>query len=333
MLRHRWVLAAAAAIGAGSAALGNDSIAETGAGGLVLQRTDAIDMVSEDLFVSADEVRVRYVFRNRTAKDVETVVAFPMPSRNLAELGEGDVAFPSAFHTSVEGQPVVAKLERQAVLLGQNQTKLLTQLRIPLAPDADGGTQAIVRALDRLPEGRKAELHKLGLILGEPYSENGHVAGVHLVPQWTVKDAWFWSQRFPAGRALTVEHRYRPGTGGSVDTMFAFPKLRSSAEGKRIAELYCVDPSFIAGIDRLRQRDSMASGLSEKRIAYVLSSGANWRSPIQDFRLVVDKGRPSNLVSFCGGGVRKLSPTQFELRYRNYRPSRDFHVLIVEPQR
>ena len=37
------------------------------------------------------------------------------------------------------------------------------------------------------------------------------------------------------------------------------------------------------------------------------------RSPIGRFRLVVDKGAPGNLVSFCGEGVRKISPTRFEM--------------------
>ena len=41
------------------AALANDSAAETAAGGLVLKQNRDIDMVSEDLYVSAREVRVR----------------------------------------------------------------------------------------------------------------------------------------------------------------------------------------------------------------------------------------------------------------------------------
>jgi hypothetical protein len=46
---------------------------------------------------------------------------------------------------------------------------------------------------------------------------------------------------------------------------------------------------------------------------------------------VVDKGAPANLVSFCDDGVRKISPTRFEVRHRNWRPDRDLEVLIVAP--
>jgi len=80
----------------------NDSVAETAAGGLVLVPNDAIDMVSEDLYVSRLQVRVRYVFRNRTRAPVRVTVAFPMPDRQLAEDEDGDVAWPDNFHTRID---------------------------------------------------------------------------------------------------------------------------------------------------------------------------------------------------------------------------------------
>ncbi len=66
------ILLAALALAGPAAA--NDSTAEHSAGGLVLTRTADIDMVSEDLFVSAGEVRVRYVFRNRSPREIRTLL-------------------------------------------------------------------------------------------------------------------------------------------------------------------------------------------------------------------------------------------------------------------
>ena len=60
-------------------ALANDSVAELRAGGIVLARSDAVSMEREDLYLSMDEVRVAYRFRNHTDEAVETIVAFPMP--------------------------------------------------------------------------------------------------------------------------------------------------------------------------------------------------------------------------------------------------------------
>ena len=45
---------------------------------------------------------------------------------------------------------------------------------------------------------------------------------------------------------------------------------------------------------------------------------------------MVDKGAPGSLVSFCMDGVRKISPTQFEVRKTNFEPQRDLSILIAE---
>ena len=299
----------------------NDSTAETAAGGLVLTRTDAIDMASEDLFVSAEEVRVRYVFRNRTAKAVRTIVAFPLPDDNLAEGHYGDVAVPHDFATTVDGKPVRMAVERKAFVAGKDHTALLAALKVPLSEDAGP-------ALDRLGKADRARLIALKLAVGD--DERGEP---YLAPGWTVKETYHWEQVFPAGRDLIVEHRYVPGTGGSVGTSLVIPEVRNGAEGAAYAARYCTDAAFLSGVDRLaREAGDAAAALPEYRIGYVLKTGANWRSPIGRFRLVVDKGAPANLVSFCGDGVRKISPSRFEVRHENWRPERDLDILIVAPR-
>jgi hypothetical protein len=52
----------------------NDSSAELATGGLVFVKNNNIEMASEDLFISATEIRVRYRFINRSDKDVVTHV-------------------------------------------------------------------------------------------------------------------------------------------------------------------------------------------------------------------------------------------------------------------
>jgi hypothetical protein len=295
----------------------NDSTAEHAAGGLVLTRTADIDMVSEDLFVSAGEIRVRYVFRNRSPREIRTLVAFPTPDRDRREERQMDVAYPSGFRTRVDGRPVVMKVERKAMFGGTDRTALLAGLGL----STDSGSEA----LDRLRPADKARLVKLGLAEADEY-DAGRGWERHLAPAWTVKETWFWEQAFPVGRDLEVEHRYVPGTGGSVDSALGFRDFRATPEGRAMIRDYCVEPAFLAGLDRLRRRGSTP----EQRIGYILTTGGNWRSPIGEFRLVVDKGAPSNLVSFCGEGVRKISPTRFEIRRKNWSPDRDLRILIVQ---
>jgi hypothetical protein len=66
-------------------------------------------------------------------------------------------------------------------------------------------------------------------------------------------------------------------------------------------------------------------------LEYILVTGANWAGPIKNFRLVIDKGSPNNLVSFCGSNVRKIGPTQFEVRMSNFTPKSNLNVLILAP--
>ena len=69
---------------------------------------------------------------------------------------------------------------------------------------------------------------------------------------------------------------------------------------------------------------------SEQRIDYILKTGANWSGPIKEFRLVVDKGEPDSLVSFCGQDVKKISDTQFEMRKIEFTPDGNLAILILK---
>jgi len=311
-------------------ALANDSVASTGAGGLVLQRTADIDMASEDLFVSADQIKIHSVFRNHSPRDVTTIVAFPMPDRDLTNELESNIAFPSNFHTLVAGEPVKTQLERKAVVKGKDYTALLHRLGIPVAPETVNNA---TKAMDRLSLAQRTQLQSLGLARDDQWDDDGKGMKHHLVPLWTIRDKYWWTQRFPAGRDLVVDHRYQPGTGGSVENQLALPELRHDQYTKQMMALYCVDQSFMQAVDRLARRQRTNSpGMPDQRIDYILTTGANWRSPIASFRLVVDKGKPNNLVSFCETGVKKISPTQYEVRHSNWTPKRDLHVLIIQPQ-
>lgn len=323
------IACALAAMAAAQAALANDSTAEMAAGGLVLKQTRDIDMVSEDLFVSAAEIRVRYVFRNRARRDVRTIVAFPMPDRVLATAEEGDSAWPADFSTRVDGRPVRMAVERRAMARGVDHSALLRSLGIPILPVGESVSAGVSRALQRLTPAQGRRLEGLGLV---EVFDNPAAGGREYDPRWTVKETWHCEQIFPAGRDLIVEHRYTPGTGGTVSTALGNAELRQNDYMREQIRLYCADAAFLAAAERM-VRDPATVNVSEQWISYILTTGANWRSPIGDFRLVVDKGAPENLVSFCGEGVRRIGPTRFEMRRRNWRPTRDLRILILRPSR
>lgn len=323
MMIRKTVLAALAALCLAAPATANDSVASMGAGGLILQRTDGIVMRSEDLFVSAREIRVKYRFFNRTDRDISTIVAFPLP--DIVGGNEGDVALsdPGAltFVTAVQGRRVATNVEQKAMLDGVDRTGLLRGLELPLSP-YDPAVRAAVAAL---PRPQIDMLIEMGLVEDRGYADGARRVA-DFAPLWTLKTTHYWTQVFPAGKELAVDHRYAPAVGGSAGSVFGDPEATSSDYAAEHAARYCADAAFQAGAARMRRRGQY---LTETWVDYILTTGANWAEPIGEFRLVVDKGSSRNLVSFCGEDVRRISSTRFEMRRTNFTPTRDLSVVIV----
>lgn len=323
-------LVLSACVVAAAPALANDSSAELATGGLTLTRNEVIAMDSEDLFISKAEIRVRYRFLNPTRAPVTTLVAFPTPDIDVSG-PEENVAIPTEapdnfldFRTQANGVAVKARVEQRVFAKGVERTALLREWGVPLNPHL----RETGEALDRLSPERKAQALKQGFAEKEEY-DAGKGWETHLGPRWRLKTTWFWEQVFAPGETV-IEHAYKPSVGGSTGTAIASPEWRKSGDAARAIRRYCLDADFIATVERIRRGAGQDfAPLAEDRISYVLSTGANWAKPIRDFRLVVDKGSPDNLVSLCAPGVRKISPTQFEWRRTNFRPRGDLHVLIL----
>lgn len=308
-------------------ALANDSTASMRAGGLVLERTDGIAMLSEDLYVSAREIRVKYQFRNITDQPIETIVAFPMPDITGGQDGEfggftTDPARILPFITWVDDYAVHTEIEHKAVMGDTDVSVLLRQYGIPLEPQLESTAAALKAA----PGATIEALVAAGLVELSWYPGADGVMTPEFTPQWTLKTTHYWTQYFAPGEIVEIEHLYAPAVGGSAGSMIGLPDFQNDEYDARNIQTYCTDDAFVAAARR-----KIASGqyLSETWIDYVLLTGANWAQPIGDFRLVVDKGDPNKLVSFCGEGVRQISPTQFEIRRQNFTPTRDLSVLIL----
>ncbi|HVC52919.1 MAG TPA: DUF4424 domain-containing protein [Stellaceae bacterium] len=332
----RLALRGLAVIGASLAAvpaLANDSTAELATGGLVFVKNPNVTMRSEDLFVSTGQIQVTYRFYNNSDQKVTNLVAFPMPDitfdnpdANIAIPTEDPVNF-LGFATTADGAPVATQVEQKAIANGIDQTALLKSLGIPLAPQSP----ATSKALDALPKDKWQQLINLGLAAIDEYGTTPDLQmQQHLEPRWTLKTTYYWQQTFPPRRELVIRHQYKPSVGASAGSLIG----TSLAEDDRdYAAKYCIDSAFVAAATRVQQaaKQNPSRYVSEERIDYILKTGANWDGPIAEFKLTVDKGRPANLVSFCGNGVRKVSPTRFQVDYTNFTPTSDLAVLILVP--
>jgi len=322
------LLAAASA----APARANDSTAALSTGGLVYVLTEDIEMQSEDLFISLDEVRVRYTFENHADHDVTTLVAFPMPDIQgsidfMVSIPVEDPVNFLGFKTKVDGKPVDTKVQQRASALGIDQTALLTSLGVPLALHLD----ATRKALDALPQADKDNLVQLGLAAIDEYDNDGKGMVKHLAPNWLLSTVFYREQTFPAGKRIVVEHSYQPSVGQSADVSFVAPEAQSEPWFEVYRQKYCMDAAFLKAA-RAGLTPDGGNSLFENRVSYVLRTGSNWAGPIAKFRLVVDKGSPKNLVSFCADGVKKIGPTQFEVVKTNFEPQQDLDIMILQPR-
>ncbi len=311
--------------GSFSGALANDSIAETAVGGLTLAKTDAISMDSEDLYISRDQVRARYQFTNTTNAPIDALVAFPLPEIPPGNDGGeeeavfwGDARSDLNFKTIVDGQPLALQLVEQALLNGRDVTARLSSLGVPLnrfSPRFEPTINALAK-----PERDKLVAEKL--IIDVSGDENHNWIGL-----WTLRTTLARRQTFPAQKTIVVKHEYKPLAGGAVGPS---PQYPGTSDFSYHRAKYCIEDDWISSFKRLLQKQPKDSNASEIFLGYVLKTGANWKGPIKDFRLVVDKGKPDSLVSFCAEGLKKISPTQFEARYSNFTPTKDLDILIVD---
>ncbi len=307
-----------------SSVCANDTVVEIAAGGLEYVRSDKIEMVREDLYISMDEVRVDYVFRNHSEEDITAMVAFPMP--NIQADPYSDIGLPFAqydnflgFRVFVEGQEIEPRLQQRAKVIGVDVTTHLVKRNITLLPTGDG----VFAALNRQSPDVLLELEQLGIVEIENY-EGGNGLQAQINPQWVLQSAYYWEMVFPAGKEIKVSHTYSPATGATTGIApFFYGEDDISEEYVR---RYCVDEGFVRAVSR---KVDAGTQYFETWISYILVTGRNWYRTIGTFHLTVDKGSTNNLVSFCGEGVVKTGPTTFELTIEDYYPEKNSDVLVM----
>lgn len=294
------------------AAHANDATATIGIGGIKIEQTNQITMESEALFISAKEVKVDYKFKNTSTQDITTLVAFPMPTLFVEELMVVDANVNRSspinfinFKVQVDSSPVAYKTEVKALVNNKDVTKELQNYKIPLSPF----DKNLHSALKNLPLEIRKKLKAENIINGLVYKT--------IYPNWKLKITFYWQQTFPAGKILSVSHQYQPVAGLTFWSAQSISYYRTP---------YCID----TGTERaLKKKTAATQNLFVQNIQYVLKTGANWKGPIKDFKLTVDKGNIDNIISLCATGVKKIGPTTFTMNYKNFVPKEDIKILIV----
>ena len=300
----------AAWLGTAGAAGANDAYTTLGAGGLVLSKTADVAMVREDLDIAVDRIKVRYLFRNRSGKDITARVAFPMPRVYGPAYANSPFHIPDEaenfvrFSVVVDGKPLRADLFEKAVSRSNRDvTPEVRRLGIP--------PNFLLKDWERTPGADFKAAAAKGLVDDEGTPENPQRTAT-----WSYEATYHWEQVFPAGKDVVVEHAYVPvvgsGTGDSLE--------------------FCVDDGTEAAIRKLWPKGrEPGEHFASDHVEYVLGTARTWAGPIDEFHLTVRKADPRGVVSLCLDGIRKTSPTTFEFTARDYVPPNTLKVLFVRP--
>ena len=301
-----------------TAAQANDSTGYVGTGGVEYLKNKNISMHSEDLYISKEEVRVNYEFKNLSNKDITETVLFPMPA--VPSFIDSDYADINATydnfkvwansklitpdqHVRTFMYPIIIKNgEENYAETPIDTTNIFKACGISdaqmMSPwtykfDTDDINQRLLdcnsKALDRFIDDRE----DLDIL-------------------WDSQVIYSWKQTFKANTITKVKHTYKPLVGGSVHL------------GEEEFTNFCVDASTQKGFNKDGSHPYHA-------LSYILTTGANWAKPITNFKLTV-KRDTNELVSFCWkgkGNVKKIGPTTFEIKESNFVPTYDFDVAFI----
>lgn len=325
MTRFTWALLLGVAAAFVAPAMADDSSAMLGAGGIVLTRNADIRMASEDLFLSPDAVRVRYVFTNDGATDVDTIVAFPLPDVDNYEYAESPIgttvdSTPNfvGFKLTVDGKPVTATAEVHAIYQGKDVTAQVLAAGAPLDVVIGGGYDK----MRKLSKASLAMLVKAGLLDADD-------TDLHV--KWTTTTKFWWKMHFPAGGSVTVDHSYQPVTGQTFFTTYALEKDEYAGYVKD----YCIDAptraTIAAGFAAMKKASGNDGMYNQYTTEFVITTANNWKGPIGRFHLTLDKLKPTNILSLCwAGDLQKTGATRFESTLTNFAPKADIKILVLE---
>lgn len=307
-------MAAFLTFGSTAGALANGAWAEFPAGGIVFKSDKDIAILSEDLEIGRDHIRVRYVFGSSAGEPLERTIGFPMAKvplddspdnfddRSRAEEGQ-DARNYMAFKVTVNGKPLEPKLHEYAWSGDTNVTAGLSAMGVPVF----AGNPDAYQRLAALPEATVRWLKQEKLAQQD---------GGWLIPQWQYQSAYEWTQTFGPGRT-EVEVSYKPLFGSYYGPEPYF-------EGGSGAAEYCFDGATRQKLAKLQADGAFPEPFT---VGYVLTTAGNWKGPIGAFRLVLSV-EGDDFARFCVPEGLKAVGDGVTWTAEEFEPSSDLDIVF-----
>jgi hypothetical protein len=326
MSKHKIALAFVMWIPALATVRADDGAASIAEGGIVMMASEPrITMAKEVLQISTSKVTVDYDFRNDTDQDIVTVVAFPIPAYTLdyLQVDPGSQGFDD-FRLWIDGRPAAFYTESRAYVDGVDKTALLNSMRVDVASFGHAEDET------RIP----GELYRVPDVLRLKTSQRQTLQQAELLdaendPRWEIHKKYYWEQKFPAQSTVHVRHVYTPAVGTLNSIRNAQWEGSEDRESKYNMSTFCID-------GRLRQVLSGVVANKHQNVSYeyvdfILTTANTWKTPIEDFTLIVDrsaeKNTLANYVSFCWDSpVTESDSGNFIAKATNFVPKSELRI-------
>jgi hypothetical protein len=112
--------------------------------------------------------------------------------------------------------------------------------------------------------------------------------------------------------------------------------VKYELEDMQRLEALCPDPAFLSGL--IGRMDASGPGYGQYAhphwVDFILTSANTWKQPIEDFTLIVERGKPEEentqtFVSFCppqNAHVDKLDANTFQVHLTNFVPQSELRI-------
>ena len=300
------------------AAHANDSTGTVSTSGIKYLKNPHIDMQSEDLYISENQIRVHYRFKNTSSQDITETVLFPLPI--VPAFIDYDFAdtkgLVDSFRIYADGKPVRPQAHVRAYFERSNGSLVDVTADLKKCGLSD---QELMhpwtqnKDAEKLNEKiRTCSSPKIKSLL--PASESNIVGWT----SWSSQIIYSWKQTFKANAVTEIKHQYTPLVGGSF-----LPSLKAK-DSKAFIDEYCMDENFLKNFKTVEEGSKLYHYLG-----YVLTTGANWAKPIGKFKLTIDR-EPNTVISLCWDkSLRKVGPNRFQAVKENFLPKKDLDIIFV----
>lgn len=196
--------------------LANDSTGYVGTGGIQYLKNSQIAMHSEDLFISKKLVKVDYVYKNLSNKDVTETILFPLP--RIDNFFKSDFAHTEqllkSFKIVVDGKNIkpemhvrtfIQKDEKSPLIDATDEFKQCGFSEKDMLNPWTRTNYDYEYYVDKLKQCNKPQIQK---ILANFKKDD-------VIP-WSSQVIYSWKQTFKANSLTKIYHEYKPLVGGSV---------------------------------------------------------------------------------------------------------------------